>query len=271
MKSVKLKYGMKDEQLVHISDVDSGLACGCTCVSCGESLVAKKGQKRENHFAHSSGKSCAHAVETAIHLAAKEILDQYREIKLPPVSIRFETNRASCKISDEKLITIDSLKIEKGVNGLVPDLIATVHGRDLFVEVFVTHSVDERKKKKIEELGVSAIEIDLSNAPRDMSKDALKELVINSVDNKKWIYNARGKHEFQRMLRQTRPLEMTPRGFASHIDHCPIKARTWRGKAYANFIDDCVYCEHCVDVSEGNVMCNGHIPSDAIYKPSFCS
>lgn len=29
---------------------------------------------------------------------------------------------------------------------------------------------------------------------------------------------------------------------ALHIDDCPIPAREWEGKPYANYLDDCVHC-----------------------------
>lgn len=37
------------------------------------------------------------------------------------------------------------------------------------------------------------------------------------------------------------------RGMAFHIDNCPIQARVWKGKYYANFYDDCAHCEHLAD------------------------
>lgn len=45
-------YGIKDGNLVHISDVPRGLACACVCVDCGKPLLARKGNKRREHFAH---------------------------------------------------------------------------------------------------------------------------------------------------------------------------------------------------------------------------
>jgi len=35
------------------------------------------------------------------------------------------------------------------------------------------------------------------------------------------------------------------RGFAMHVDYCPIRSREWKGKPYANVIDDCTGCTHC--------------------------
>jgi hypothetical protein len=34
----------------------------------------------------------------------------------------------------------------------------------------------------------------------------------------------------------------------SHVDYCPISARNYYGKPYANLIDDCLNCEHLFDI-----------------------
>jgi hypothetical protein len=57
------------------------------------------------------------------------------------------------------------------------------------------------------------------------------------------------------------------RGLANHVDFCPKKARVWKGKPYANLIDDCWGgCEYFIgnDNSEqeqlGNpkhILCSG--------------
>ena len=41
---LNLLYALRDNSIVSISDVESGLKCGCVCPACGERLVAKKGK-----------------------------------------------------------------------------------------------------------------------------------------------------------------------------------------------------------------------------------
>lgn len=75
MKNVdcNLTYALDSEgKLVNIEQAESGKKCNCICPACEESLVAKKGKKREHHFAHSSGKNCEDAYETMLHQLAKE-------------------------------------------------------------------------------------------------------------------------------------------------------------------------------------------------------
>lgn len=75
MKNVdcNLTYALDSEgKLVNIEQAESGIKCNCICPACKEALVAKKGKKREHHFAHSSGKNCEDAYETMLHQLAKD-------------------------------------------------------------------------------------------------------------------------------------------------------------------------------------------------------
>ena len=49
------------------------------------------------------------------------------------------------------------------------------------------------------------------------------------------------------------------RGLALHVDYCPIHMRIWEGKPYANFMDDCSYCEYNLVFSyeENEMLCSG--------------
>ena len=45
-------------RLAHISEIENGKACHCTCLACDEALVARQGRIREHSFAHQSGTQC---------------------------------------------------------------------------------------------------------------------------------------------------------------------------------------------------------------------
>lgn len=80
-----LTYAVGEKgHLVHVDDVPNGEVCGCTCPECGSKLIAKnKGQHNQHHFAHIGGSDCVGAVESALHLMAKEILSEGKKIMLP--------------------------------------------------------------------------------------------------------------------------------------------------------------------------------------------
>ena len=246
---------------MHVSAVGSGLGCGCACAGCGGALVARKGAVREHHFAHHDAEPCRHAVETALHLAAKSILEQELVITLPALRVTFDSYKDDIELEPATRHELESVRLEQRVDDLVPDVIARIGGHDLWVEVFVTHRVDESKRRKMRERGVSGIEIDLSGAGRDLSWEALRPLVVEGVENKRWLHSVRVEREYRRMLAKAQRRPTIQRGCAVHVDHCPIRAREYRGKPYANFIDDCIYCKHCLAVRPGNqyIQCDGHL------------
>lgn len=70
----RLTYALNGTgQLVDVDDVPVGNKCGCFCPACKEPLIAKnQGIKRMHHFAHQSGTECDYAIESMLHLLAKE-------------------------------------------------------------------------------------------------------------------------------------------------------------------------------------------------------
>lgn len=60
---LNLTYAQKNEKLVHVSEVERGLKCGCVCPACGEVLIARKGNKVVHHFAHKSTIECQYGYQ----------------------------------------------------------------------------------------------------------------------------------------------------------------------------------------------------------------
>ena len=166
-------------ELAHISEVANGLQCGCSCPACGTALIARQGKVREHHFAHANGAECAQAVETALHLAAKAIIAEHGQIVLPAVEVEFTHSTWRRGIAQERRYDVESVRVEQKLGAIIPDVIVRVRDRPLLVEVRATHEVDDRKLKKIRELGLSCVEIDLSDVERDLSRENLKKMIID--------------------------------------------------------------------------------------------
>lgn len=167
-------FGIQNGLLVTINDVPSGLACGCLCPSCGAPLVARKGPKKVHHFSHSIKTDCKGALETALHIKAKQIFDRNTFIVLP---------------SDKKLFYI-SATIESKIGNLRPDVVLSVDKWPPFlVEIYVTHPVNSEKTEIIKDLQLPCIEIDLRYLNRlDLLDDKLIEnAVIHCCHTKRWI------------------------------------------------------------------------------------
>ncbi|HET7896257.1 MAG TPA: competence protein CoiA family protein, partial [Flavisolibacter sp.] len=100
----KLPYGLKDEFLVTIDQVESGLACRCVCPCCGERLLAKKGKTILHHFAHYHSPECRGGLETPLHRLCKEIIQQQKVFTLPPYfSSRGKKMSEAVSVSFEKI------------------------------------------------------------------------------------------------------------------------------------------------------------------------
>lgn len=244
-------------ELVHISEVQRGLQCGCVCPMCHSDLVAKQGKVQEHHFAHAKGAECAHAVETALHLAAKDILAKRREIVLPAVEIHFPYSSRHIAVAPERRYLIEAIEVERKLQSIIPDVIVKIGGRRLLVEVTVTHGVGSEKLRKIRELGLSCVEIDLSDAERNLAREEIEKFVVDENSRKRWLHNVRADEEHRKLLSQATLLPSVYRGLALHVDRCPIPARTWKGKPYANVIDDCTGCEHMLTLGDVGVACDG--------------
>ena len=242
----------------HICEVENGLKCACACPVCDGALVARQGKIKEHHFAHASGEECRHAAETALHLAAKDMLAKRKEIVLPEVAVNASYGFPRIVVAPQRRYAIASAEVERKTGSIIPDVIVEVNGRQLLVEVTVTHGVDDAKLAKIRELGLSCLEIDLSDAPRDLGREELEKIVVDGSARKRWLHNVRANEARNRILSEATLLPSVERGLAWHVDGCPIPARVWKGNAYANVIDDCVGCEHMLAASgDVGVICDG--------------
>jgi hypothetical protein len=210
-----------------------------------------------HHFAHANGASCEGAYETSLHLAAKEVLEEEMRILLPPVTRQLNNNRAPIQFAPEQDQHIDSIELEKKLGKIIPDITACIGDSKLAIEIKVTHGIDETKLARIREEGVSTLEIDLSDLPRDLNKDLIRFHVVESLERKSWVYNGYGLARFAQLLMSGRKMPVIERGGALHVDYCPKRQRVWKGKPYANVIDDCLYCEFNLHVGDASIICSG--------------
>lgn len=258
-KQLNLTYALKDDKIINISDVESGLKCGCICPSCGEPLVAKKGSKMMHHFSHHSGHNCEYGYETSLHLAAKDIISKTKKIVIPAVYLNFpDSYKKDELICESKEIQVDKVELEKRYGDIIPDIVLYVGGKLLFVEIYVTHRIDEEKLKKLQKAKISTLEIDLSQKKETITERELTDLLLNDSEEKTWKYNAVAQKQLHRFYEVSDIRTIIMRGYTMHVDNCPLKTRSWKGKPYANVIDDCLYCDYCISSNlEEGILCSG--------------
>lgn len=183
-----LTYADKDGKRVHVDDVPSGNQCGCTCPMCGQPLIARnQGQKMMHHFAHPSQ---PHDVksngETALHKLAKQIIADNKAVMLP----------AYYQYSRSQLFYFDAVEVEErnDYELLQPDCVGIKYVNDtphrLWIEIKVTHGIDERKSNEIHRLCQPCIEIDMERfRNRPYTESEVVEFLLCSTESRYWIYS----------------------------------------------------------------------------------
>ena len=264
--NTNLIYALHENRLVHVSQVDRGLECGCICPSCAGKLVAKKGNKVMHHFSHYNGESCQYGYQTSLHLAAKEIIEKTQRMWVPEVRIRFDSGKPSQIVREEMEIEITDVRIEKALGDIIPDIIIISGNRTYLVEITVTHSIDDVKLEKIRRLNMSTLEIDLAKLDRAVTDSVLYDILVGPSSLKKWKYSALEEAMKEKYLKFCDRYKIIMRGYAAQIERCPMEQRVWKGLPYANYTDDCTSCEFYIsdyrdnkeaDFDNGGILCSG--------------
>ena len=169
--------------MVDIKDVERGLACQCTCFECGETVIARKGEIKEHHFAHASNKeSCTINPESVLHKYAKEVILESMGLMLPALP---NSDNEAAWWTFEKVLPEFSL-------GLIrPDLVGYFDVEPILIEIAVTHFIDAEKLKRIEVFKLKCIEIDLSPLLKsDIAIPSIeaKQQILENLDNRRWVY-----------------------------------------------------------------------------------
>ena len=205
----------KDET-IHISEAESGRK-GYFCLGCKRELQAVKQTKenrisyfRHDHNALKGDGLCAYSDETYRHQLAKQILLNYKRVKVPAVykyPPKDLSGLIANLISKEKIIEasfgVPELSFYEDNNGVIhfenifpdsnenkllirPDITFFDNQSKpiLLIELVATHKLTEEKKLKIKRLGIDCIQITI---PKDSPENI--EKVFDSTDKTKWIYN----------------------------------------------------------------------------------
>lgn len=173
----------KNGEWKNVNEVANGLKCDCTCPICKSKMIAvNRGKIQVHHFRHDSKNDCSYHGETALHLLGKSIIQESMLVLLPTITM----NR-NVVIQNEMVVKADRVQAEKRVGKFTPDLLCTVNGCNIWVEIFVTHEIDQQKREYVVKNGIPLIEYDLSKfIDKPYSYD----------DVSKHIYNGKAWHKF---------------------------------------------------------------------------
>lgn len=251
----ELKYGLCDNKLVYIDDVEKGLACNCLCPHCKTQLIAKKGSKNVKHFAHYKLADCNHGTETALHLMAKNILGQTRKIFVPYVpKTEYDFSNRGIVFTFEKAI------LEKQLSNSVRGDVVLYSGESLInVEIKVTHEIDSYKAIELFNLGIPTIEVDLSDIKSNFTPESIEQQLLTG-ERVRLINSPKSREIFaKRILGEWKKVHNS-----GYVYDCPLT----RNKAY--FMDynyrggstECYECEAFRHYSnEEELLCYGCLDS----------
>jgi len=183
---LRVPFGWRDERLWEPRQVPNGKACGCVCPACQRPLIARQNHQTP-HFAHAPGADCAHAVETAIHLAAKQLIADRQALRLPLLAFTNSYARRPYGeepkaevIYIERTVPLTAVRLEEWLGDIRPDIVVTSGGDTYLVEIAVTHFVDDAKQAKIDARQVPTIEIDLRGLPRQTTFAELADVLFTT-------------------------------------------------------------------------------------------
>lgn len=189
---------MADGKLYEPRGVPLGKPCGCVCPACNEILYSKHclGEKVVPHFAHAPGSDCANGYETALHLAAKQLIEEHRSLIFPSLAAKVEVRDAIGILHTPLRIVVpagvrvlESVILEKAIGDIRPDLIVDALGLGkVLVEIAVTHFIDSEKLAKIKKCQIPVLEIDVSGL-RLATFDELRKVLFDDPKNSAWVFH----------------------------------------------------------------------------------
>ncbi|MBO7459023.1 MAG: hypothetical protein J6T80_07210 [Paludibacteraceae bacterium] len=188
-----LTYGVlkSDGILYHIDDksVKNGSKCDCLCPKCHTSLIARRGDVNEHHFAHANGDKCPGAQMSALHKLAQQILAEGKRVMLPEYSKTYVQHQAKLQVFDS--ITLEEV-CQDEVSRRRPDCVGKPYcnSSSLWIEIYCCNpiKVNGEREKDIIRRNQHCIEIDFSDLMQtDYKPDDVKDRLLNSCTNRRWV------------------------------------------------------------------------------------
>lgn len=181
--AVKTAWAIRD-RLININQLDRdserGFKCNCFCVSCGTELVARMGAHKAYHFSHSSDSNCS--IESIQHQLAKAIIAESISESI--------TTAYNNPIHTQLCYTVklDSVELEKPLAGgqLIADCFVNQDNKPFAIEIFYTNKKNSAHIEQYHDLGIPALEIDVSKIDLHLSRDELKKFVLHDAP-RKWL------------------------------------------------------------------------------------
>jgi len=249
-----LKYGLHEEGIKYIDDVESGLSCGCRCMSCGEELIARNGgEVNEHHFAHRNGNVCKGIKLDVCTYLLKEALEEVKELLLPKSYLKIDSCDSKLLIEDERLVKINKvIEFNKNVIKVLTDE---------YIEIIILLRLKKGKLKIDFDLtNNNAIEVVIDASSMETKEDIFNQLVNNQL-KMSWLNNKYEEYQREKLkllLERKRIVVIDKRKL---VKDCPIKNTNTDNESYASLEEDCFMCKYflCGDKKSDTIHCLGKL------------
>lgn len=178
-------------ELRHISEVVSGMACGCVCAACGRPLEARKGEVRQHHFAHNSNNECVYASEVAIYREIADILEHSRILALPAV-----ISHIGGKEREEKKCELHEVQYSCKLSQYPPTLEVSASGHRLrllveFGRYYSEEDLEVFRREAVDgDFSVMLLQFPDIRVETFFTKENLNKYVTISAEKSCWVRSA---------------------------------------------------------------------------------
>jgi hypothetical protein len=136
--------------------------------------------------------------ETLLHLEVKRIVEAAEGIRLPARTVTATLTKKRNAPQASKTIpaehaALSDVRLERRIARSVPDVLCRAespnHGRldPLAIEVTVTNKINAERIERLRTTVQACLEIDLSGMGGQISRESLRDLVLNGLSVKKWL------------------------------------------------------------------------------------
>lgn len=98
--------------------------------------------------------------------------------------------------AESKLLTLELIQLEQRFNNIVPDITCKARSAEggtvlwpFFIEVTVANQITAERLERIREAGQPTLEIDLSLAGGRIDRERLRQLVVEELTVKRWLFH----------------------------------------------------------------------------------
>lgn len=166
-RALQLPFALRNEALVHVSEVGSGRHDDCVCPACFQPLIARKGAIKRHHFAHDPGAQCN--LESALHQSAKRLLlvgiKNAIEARGP---IHLSWKCGACHdVHEGNLVKRAKDVILESDLGVARSDLLLVGGKGepvAVIEVIVSHPIEASARRFYTDSGIMIVEVEIHSA-----------------------------------------------------------------------------------------------------------